>query len=286
MPVINLREQRKSFLAGVEQNGLWLGGAKVWAKPSSAPAYASWGGPGWFDASDGATVTQDAGFVSGLLNKRPSGGDLFRAGTADRLSLVANARNGRSAIRLVRDTGGRPRLAAVPTAPLSQVFQGDDRPYTAITVYMPNDTNTGYIWTASATISETTSQQIALIRRTATSSIRRQLAEGSANDVNFAGQAANAARIVAVQHTGTSISVWDNSTTKAVSGVTQNTGAFSTDLDFALFASRTLGPPGAYASVQCSLDFYEIVIENTARSDAEIVQAMQDLATKWGITLS
>ena len=286
MPVINLREQRKGFLAGVEQTGLWQDGVKVWAKPSSAPAYTAWSGPGWFDASDTATVTQDAGFVSGLLNKRAGGGDLFRSGTADRLSLIANARNGRTAIRLVRDTGGRPRLAAVSTAPVSQAFQGDDRPYTTVSVYMPTDTNTGYIWCASATISETTSQQVALIRRNATASVRRQLAEGSANDVNLPGQPANVARIVAVQHTGTAISVWDNSTTKTVNGVTQNTGAFSTDLDFALFASRTLGPPGAYASFQCSLDFYEIVVENTARSDAEIVAAMQAMATKWGITLS
>lgn len=257
-----------------------------WTKPSSAPAYTLWSGPGWFDASDTATVTQDAGFVSGLLNKRAGGGDLFRSGTADRLSLIANARNGRSAIRLVRDTSGRPRLAAAASASLSQAFQGDDRPYTAITVYMPTDTNTGYIWTASATINETNSQQIALIRRNATSSVRRQQAEGSGNDVNFAGQAANVARIVAVQHTGTAISVWDNSTTKAVNVASQNTGPFSTDLDFALFASRTLGPPGAYASVQCSLDFYEIVIENTARSDAEIVAAIQAIAAKWAIPLS
>lgn len=258
----------------------------TWAKPSSAPAYTLWTGPGWFDASDTATVTQDAGFVSGLINKRTGGGDLFRAGTADRLSLIANARNGRSAIRLVRDTGGRPRLAAASAAPVSQVFQGDDRPYTAITVYMPTDTNTGYIWTASATISETNSQQVALIRRTATSSVRRQQVEGSGNDVNFAGQAANTARIIAVQHTGTNISVWDNSTTKSVNGTAQNTGPFSTDLDFALFASRTLGPPGAYASVQCSLDFYEIVVENTARTDAEIIAAIQALATKWAITIT
>ena len=257
-----------------------------WTKPASAPAYTTWAGPGWFDASDTATVTLDAGFVSGFLNKRSGGGDLFRAGTADRISLVANARNGRSAIRLVRDTSGRPRLAAAASAPVSQAFQGDDRPYTVITVYMPTDANTGYVWTASATMSENTSQQIALIRRTSNSSVRRQLAEGSTNDVNFAGQAANAARIIAVQHTGTAISIWDNSTTKAVNGVAQNTGPFSTDLDFALFASRTLGTQGSYASVQCSLDFYEIVVENTARTDAEIVAAIQALSTKWGITIT
>lgn len=35
MPVINLRDQRKAFLNGIEQSGLWQSGAKVWAKPTS-----------------------------------------------------------------------------------------------------------------------------------------------------------------------------------------------------------------------------------------------------------
>ena len=38
MPVINLREQRKAYLNGVEQTGMWLGGQKIWAKPAAAPA--------------------------------------------------------------------------------------------------------------------------------------------------------------------------------------------------------------------------------------------------------
>lgn len=257
----------------------------TWAKPSSAPAYTLWAGPGWFDASDTATVTEDAGFVSAFANKRTGGGDLFRSGSNNRMSLVPNARNSRSAIRLARDTAGRPRLVASPTDPVSQVFQGEDNPYTVIIAYTPTDENTGYIWAASATISETTFQQVALIRRTASSSVRRQLSSTS-NDVNFAGQAANVARIVAVQHTGTAVSIWDNSTTKIINGAVQNTTAFSTDMDFALFAARTLGAPGAYASVQCSLDFYEIIVENTARTDAEIVAAIQALATKWGITIT
>lgn len=286
MPVIPLRNQRKAYLGGVEQTGMFLNGQKVWAKPASGPAYTTWAGPGWFDASDGATISQDSGLISGFANKRSGGGDLTRSGAINRMALIANARNGRSAIRLTRDTSGRPRLTAPVDSALSAVFQGDDRPYTVIAAYMPTDANTGYIWTASATISDTTSQQIALIRRTTNCSVRRQLAEGSANDVNFPAQAANAPRIVAIQHTGTAISIWDTSLTKAVNAANQNTGAFSPTLDFALFASRTLGTQGSYASVQCSLDFYEIVIDNTARTDAEIVAAIQALAAKWAITLT
>lgn len=88
-----------------------------------------------------------------------------------------------------------------------------------------------------------------------------------------------------MKHTGTAVTVWDNQITKTVDAAAQDMNAFSTDLAFYLFASRTVNA-NSYPSVQCNLDFFEIIIENTARSDAEIVQAMQDLATKWGITLS
>lgn len=286
MPIIPLRNQRKSYLGGVEQTGMFLGGAKVWAKPAVGPAYTRWSGPGWFDASDGDTVSQDTGLVSGLANKRSGGGSLTRAGALNRIALVPNARNGRSALRLTRDASGRPRLTAPVDAPLSTMFQGDDRPYTVIVAYMPTDGFTGYVWTASATMSENTSQQIGLIRRSSNCSVRRQLAEGSANDVNFPAQAANTPHIVAVQHTGTAITVWDTGLTKALNAANQNTGAFSNTLDFALFASRTLGTQGSYASVQCSLDFYEMVVADFVQTEAEITQCMQDLAAKWTIPLA
>lgn len=35
--MIPLRDQRRMWLAGVEQTGLFIGGVKVWAKPVSAP---------------------------------------------------------------------------------------------------------------------------------------------------------------------------------------------------------------------------------------------------------
>lgn len=37
MPVIPLRDQRKAYLGGVEQTGMFLNGVKTWAKPASSP---------------------------------------------------------------------------------------------------------------------------------------------------------------------------------------------------------------------------------------------------------
>lgn len=38
MPVILYRNQRKHYINGVEQTGLWQAGQKVWAKPVSTPS--------------------------------------------------------------------------------------------------------------------------------------------------------------------------------------------------------------------------------------------------------
>ncbi|MEQ5796359.1 Ig domain-containing protein [Paracoccus sp. NFXS7] len=261
------------------------------AAAGSGPAYASWAGPGWFDASDDSTLTLSGAEVTALANKRAGGGNLAGAGVAGTKNRVADAQNGRAIIRVTRDTSGsgtRPRFEALPTDAISQMFQGNDRPYTVITAYRPTDTNTGYIWSASENANgDASSEQIALIRRNTTaSSVRRQLLEGTTNDVSWGtGQASGAARIVAIKHTGTAVTVWDNQLAKTVDAAAQDVTAFSTDLAFYLFASRTVNA-SSYSSAQCNLDFYEIVIENTARSDAEIVQALQDIATKWGITLS
>lgn len=256
----------------------------------SAPAYTLWSGPGWFDASDDATLTLSGSEVTAMANKRAGGGNLVGLGNPGKVR-VPNAQNGRAVIRLTRDTASgdfRPRLEAAPTAPISQMFQGEDQPYTVIVVYRPTDTNTGYIWSASENANgDANSQQVALIRRSATaSSVRRQLVESTSNDVSWGtGQASGVARIVAIRHTGTAVTIWDNQLTKTVDAAAQNVAAFSTDLAFMLFASRTVNA-NSYSGAQCNLDFCEIVVESTARSDAEIVQAIQDEATKWGITLS
>ena len=255
-----------------------------------APSYAAWTGPGWFDPNDEATLTLNGDLVTGMANKRIGGGDLVANGSLTRMTRIPNARNGRSAIRLARDISNLPRLVAPIASPISAAFQGNDKPWTAIVAYMPTDTNTGYVWSASVTIDNTDSHQIALVRRNASpSSIRRQLVTATSGDVSWgSGQGSNILRIVGVKHTGTAVSVWDTSLTKIVNEAPQDTAAFSESLDFALFAARTLAIDGVprYAGVQCSLDFYEGVFESTARTDAEIVQAMQDMATRYGTTLT
>jgi hypothetical protein len=57
-----------------------------------------------------------------------------------------------------------------------------------------------------------------------------------------------------------------------------------TSLTFRLFAAAVAS--GNIGATVCALDFAECVVESTARTDAEVQQAISDLATKWGITLS
>lgn len=265
--------------------------AGPWGGSEEAPAYTLWDGPGWFDASDTATITLSGGTdVASIANKRVGGGDLTYAGTAGNLDSIAAGQNGLHVLRLVRDVvGSRPRLSALVTDTISTMWQGDDKPYTVISAYKPTDTNTGFIWSASDTVDVTDAQVIALIRRSGSaSSIRRALVTATPNDVSWgSGQASGTARIVAAKHSGTAVTVWDNSLTKAVDASAQNTTAFNSELIFRLFVSE--GPSGsdpAYQATQCAMDFYEILVEDEAKSDADIQQAITDLATKWGITLS
>lgn len=256
------------------------------AAPAS-PAYYSWTGPGWFDASEAASV---AAFGT---NKRVGGGNLTQGGTGANITVAAAAQNGLNAIRVVRDISSftsAPRMVASALSTISTMFQGNDKPFTVILAFKPTDTNTGFIWTASDNVGNSVdSQIIGYARRSATApGIRRQLLNSTANDVTWgSGQASGTARVVAFKHSGTAVTVWDNSaTTKAVNGTAQNTDPFNTSLEFMLFASEFNNGEGNYYQVGCNMDFYEIVVEDTAKSDADIQQAITDMAAKWGITLS
>jgi hypothetical protein len=251
-------------------------------------AYESWTGPGWFDASDTGSVTTSGSNVTSVANQR-GGGDSLTAGGAS-VTYVSAVQNGLHGIRFSRDTSNPSRLTANSgtTSGLSTLFQGNDAPYTVIAVYTPTDTNTGFIWAASDTVDATDNQSISLVRRSGSaSSVRRQVVTATANDVNFgSGQASGTARIVAVKHTGTAVSVWDNSTTAVVSGTSQDTGAFNTELTFRIGAAETNGASDPMlAPTACAMDFFELVIESTAKSDSDIQQAITDLASKWGITI-
>lgn len=256
-------------------------------------AYESWTGPGWFDFSDTGTLTLSGSDITAIANKRTGDGDLTYGGTAGKVTTVAAAQNGLAAGRLVRDVSSAtaiPRLKANSGAAVSTMFQGNDAPYTVIVAFKPTDTNNGFIWSASDRTDATNSESISYVRRSATApGVRRQLVNATPNDQTWgSGQASGTARIVAVKHSGTAITVWDNTIgSKALDAVSQNTTAFSANLSFALLASETSGGSDpSYSLAGCNLDFYEAIIQDSAMSDGDVTQAITDLAAKWGITLT
>ncbi len=263
---------------------------------SADGVYALWNGPGWFDASDTSTIQTSGSTVTALLNKRHGYssqhgmtveyGDLVGGGGTTR-TIQAAAQNGRNALAVTRDIVAPVRFVADSTTALSQVFQGNDKPFTVIVAYRPTDANNGYIWSGSRTIDSSNEHVVGLVRRsTPNSSFRKQIAANSAPDANWGtGQAQNVNRIVAVRHTGTAVTVWDTGLTKVVDNVAQDTPAISSLAKFVLFAAQTKGSSEGYALVQSSKLFFEIVVEDKVRTDAEITKAMTDMAAKWGITL-
>lgn len=251
---------------------------------TSPASYEGWTGPGWFDFSDAATIATSGNTITAVSNKR-SGNGLSREGSTA-ITLVPAAQNGRAVARFARNTSDPARLVATATAAINQVSQGNDKPFTVIAVYTPTDSNTGFVWSWSDFSSATQAQNIALVRRAASGSAARREQPGIANpDTSWgSGQAAGVPRIVAVVHTGTAVSVWDNSLTKAVDVATQDAPEFSAGLIFRLGAAKTVSTT-SYAATACAMDMGEIVIEARAVPDADVRQAMSDLAAKWGIAL-
>ncbi|KQM37943.1 hypothetical protein [Sphingomonas sp. Leaf10] len=255
--------------------------------PTPTPtSYTQWTGPGWFDASD--TAGGDVAITT-LVNKRSGGGDLTRGGTGGSITSVSAAQNGRNAIRLVRDISSAsavPYLAAADNAPISTMWAGDDLPYVVLLVFKPTDTNTGYPFAASR-VNGSAVDQVAYVSRNGTaSSVRKKSGTASQNDVTASsanGDVVGTPIVVAIRHTGTSLDIWYNSTTKFASTVAQDTAALGTPQVFRLFAVMV---GSGIQTVQKNLDFYELVIETASHSDAEIQKAITDLATKWGGSLA
>lgn len=256
-----------------------------------AYAYEGWSGPGWFDASFGNNLIEVGNNVINWKNRRATGGDLSVYGTAAHITRAAAAQNGKDAVRLARDvstTLSEPSLQASVSDAISTMCQGNDKPFTIIMAFKPTDVNTRFPWSWSNRIDNTNAQVIALVSRNgAASSVRRQLVTATPNDVNIgAGETSGTPIIVAVKHTGTAVSIWENSTTKGVNAAAQDTTTFNTSLVFRLGSSEGNGGANpTFQQTQGNTDYYEVVLENTARTDAEVQQAISDLATKWGITL-
>lgn len=86
-------------------------------------------------------------------------------------------------------------------------------------------------------------------------------------------------------HTGTAVTVWDTSLTKAVDLTAQDTAAFNTNLVFRIGAALTASAT-TFGQTACAMDVGEVIVEARAVPDADVQQAITDLAAKWGITLA
>lgn len=75
MPVILYREQRKHWIDGVEQTGLWQGGQKIWAKPAVAPV-------GW------SFLSNIAGTTGYVINERAADRLVFTRSAVVRSHLI------------------------------------------------------------------------------------------------------------------------------------------------------------------------------------------------------
>lgn len=252
------------------------------AAAAGPTSYTQWTGPGWFDASDDATIIRSGGTITDLMNKRAGSGNMG-AQNAGGMAVVPAAQNGRQALAITGSTSAPPNFVSGATAAISTMFHGEDKPYTVIVAFKPTSEDTAFVWSA-ATASGSTTNSVALISRASNASSRRETTRGTVNDVNWGtGHPAGTPRIVAIKSTGTTVSVWDNSLTKIVDAAAQDAGAVSSAANFRLFSSAS-GTANTAANSK-SLQFFEIVVDNSARSDADIEQAISDLATKWGIAL-
>lgn len=256
------------------------------------PAYTRWSGGAVYDASDDSMVLRTGSTVTGLNNSKRTGqGNLIAAGTVGNITRVAAAQNGRPAIRLVRDVAASvvvPRLVSTVSDPISMMFQGDDKPYTAIVAFKPTDTNTRFVWSASVTTDATDAEVIGLVSRNGSAgSSRRARVAATPLDVNYgAGDASGMPLIVAIVSNGTTVSIWKSSLTKTVDAAAQDAEAMSSNLVFALFAARAAGGSNpTYSLTQGNMDFYEAAFSSAAQADAEVRQAITDMAVKWTITL-
>ena len=236
---------------------------------------------GFFDMSDPTATPVSSGQVTALTNKVNGGGNFAPTG-APAWTIVENARNSRQSVRLTRNVSDKatvPRMLASAGSIVSQRFQGSDKPYCLVAVFTPLDANTCFIAAASTQVGNTGEQVVGLVRRATTASSVRKNISGNNLDVTFgAGQAANIPRIVVIRHNGTTVDVWDTSTTKLISAAPQDAATFTADNALRLGAAATTDTvSGSFALVQGSTD-YDFIGVLPTMSDADIVQMITDLA--------
>lgn len=270
-----------AYVGVIDIRALYFDGVNV-----DAPAYTTWTGPGWFDVNDDSTITLSGPTVSVIANKRSGSGDLVGGGGTGR--VIQTYPSGYKELVITRDTTAPVRFVAPAASAISQAFQGTDKPFTAIVVYRPLDANSGYIWSASRTVDAANEHVVGLVRRaTPNSTFRKLVGSNNAPDVNWGtGQLQDSPRIVAIRHTGTTVTVWDRTFKKTVTAAAQDCPDINTLAQFVLFAAQTKGGSVTYANVQSSMAFHEMIVETELRTDVEIAEAMAALAAKHGIYIA
>ncbi len=258
--------------------------------------YESWDGVYLFDASDQTTVPTSGSAATGWKNKRVGNGDLTALGLSGWTYVPATV-NGLPVIRLQKNANAiksnMPRMSASGSnVPISQIVQGDDKPYMTVDVFVSRDALTHFVrgWSKS-TGTSTDAETIALIRRaTAVSTNRRANVTATTNDAPIrgdnAGTPANSVRIVVTRFNGTTVDTWDTTITGKVTAA-QDALPFTTGMVFRLGATEAPDGSGGgnFALTQGNTDYCELMC-TSPKTDAQVVQCINDLAAKWGATLS
>lgn len=259
---------------------------------------------GWFDADDASAVEFSSGAnVSRFLNKAgSSNGNLVPAsgtsGTTVAPTAVANAINGRRALRFVRGSTGLASgflRTGNTSVPLAALLQGMDKAHTVITVFKPVSTTTSFVDGWSEDASTTSTRQAQLVRRepASQSSFRYGLSTATP-DANIGTITSGAVHIVARKRVsgvsgnpGTDTVFVDSKTTKVLNAVARTvTDVFSAPY-FGIGGSMNTGSTGTEFNPNAfGGDFAEILVFKAGVSDTLIADSIQSLATKWGITLS
>jgi len=254
--------------------------------------YSTWNDSSvWLDMSDQTRITMSVTTpeaVATIINKRASsGGNFTGAGAESGRTLVTNAQNGLQALRITStgiNTNDRSRFEN-STASLLDIIRGLNRPYTIIMAYKPTDTRSSYVWALSGQINSGI-HTTGLVNGSTQSTMRRSIDRTFGNDVNWNhANSVNVPRIVAVRYDGMRVTVWDTNVSEPVANlVTQQTDVIGSNVMFSLFSDRGI-QTGSEPQLgeQGNLDFYELLVQNTAKSPANITKAMRDIAVKWNI---
>lgn len=259
---------------------------------SKSYAYEGWDDlVGHFDAADGRFFPGIAGVMSEWRNKVAGAGDLAPgAGTSGTISRATAAQYDRCGVTFTRT--GSPSstsiIVAETTDPVSQALAGTNKDFTMICVFKPTASGAMLVGGWSEGVSGSIVRQCTIVWRPSSNSSFRYGATGDANlDVNIGSLAISTVHIVAIKHSAGTTSAWVNGLTKVLDAAAQApAAAFTTPLFTIGSTLNVTGTSPPWNGNGLGGSMLEFVASSSAHSDADIQQAITDLAAKWGKTLS